>query len=270
MNKETILQSNLLDIIFDNRNKDYGAYTLRKNYNSRVQLALFLMILSCIAFCLLFFLKDNSVVLKKSVPVIFTPDKTITEYHQFKAIENKRVPKIFKAEKIPTWEAPPKIVDAININKFPATPPQILPSSVGESNSEISFPGVVGNDSEAGKGISTETVAMPAERNSGPLETAEVMPEYPGGTKALLTFLKKNLRSPEDIAEGNEVSVKVKFIVNYNGKLEGFDVVQSGGSVFDNEVLRVLKKMPLWIPGKSKGQNVSVYYIVPVKFATQF
>ena len=102
-----------------------------------------------------------------------------------------------------------------------------------------------------------------------PVYVAEIMPQYPGGIKALLDFLKKNLRSPEDI-EGEEVSVKVKFVVNYDGKPESFDVIKSGGIAFDNEVMRVLKKMPLWIPGKSNGENVSVYYVVPVKFTSEF
>jgi len=47
-------------------------------------------------------------------------------------------------------------------------------------------------------------------------------------------------------------------------------VIKSGGIAFDNEVVRVLKKMPLWIPGKSNGENVSVYYVVPVKFTIEF
>ncbi|MDQ2862600.1 MAG: energy transducer TonB [Bacteroidota bacterium] len=270
MNKETILQSNLLDIIFDKRNKDYGAYTLRKNYNSRIHIALFLMMLTCLAFCLLFFLRANSVALKNSAPVFFVADKTITEYHETKTVVNKSVAKVSHAEKIRTWEAPPKIVDEININKLPATPQEILSSSVGEVGTEINFPGVAGSDNVGGKDMSAETVALPQNPKPGPLETAEVMPEYPGGIKALLLFLKKNLQAPEDVADGNEVSVKVKFIVNYNGKLDGFDVIKSGGTAFDDEVLRVLKKMPLWIPGKSNGQNVSVYYVVPVKFTTEF
>jgi protein TonB len=96
------------------------------------------------------------------------------------------------------------------------------------------------------------------------------MPQYPGGLKALLDYLKKNLQAPDDLEAGKEVSVKVKFVVNYNGQLEAFNVLESGGCIFDNEVLRVLRKMPRWIPGKSNGENVAVYYTVPVKFTSDF
>jgi hypothetical protein len=54
--------------------------------------------------------------------------------------------------------------------------------------------------------------------------------------------------------------------VGYDGKLKKFEVQQDGGKVFNEEVIRVLKKMPDWIPGKTKGENVSVYYAIPVKF----
>ena len=54
--------------------------------------------------------------------------------------------------------------------------------------------------------------------------------------------------------------------MGYDGKLKSFTTVQDGGEEFNKEVIRVLKKMPEWEPGKTKGQNVSVYYVIPVKF----
>jgi periplasmic protein TonB len=68
------------------------------------------------------------------------------------------------------------------------------------------------------------------------------------------------------LEDGEMVSVRIKFVVGYDGKLKGFTTVQDGGEEFNKEVVRVLKKMPEWIPGKTRGQNVSVYYVIPVKF----
>jgi len=95
-----------------------------------------------------------------------------------------------------------------------------------------------------------------------------VMPSYPGGMDALKRFLQRNLTNPRDLEENEIVSVKMKFVVGYDGKLKGFETIQDGGEEFNKEVLRVLKKMPAWVPGKSNGQNVSVYYTIPVKFVT--
>lgn len=95
------------------------------------------------------------------------------------------------------------------------------------------------------------------------------MPAFPGGEAALIKFLQKNLQNPEALEEGEMVSVKIRFIVGYDGILKGFETVQDGGAAFNNEVIRVLKKMPSWIPGKTDGENVSVYYTIPVKFVPQ-
>jgi protein TonB len=99
-----------------------------------------------------------------------------------------------------------------------------------------------------------------------PFLTAEVMPTFPGGVDGLKKFLERNLTNPTMLNEGEMVSVKVQFIVGYDGNLKGFTVLQDGGDEFNQEVIRVLKKMPTWIPGKTQGQNVSVYYTIPVKF----
>jgi len=271
MNQNTILQSNLLDIIFENRNKDYGAYTLRKSYNSRMRIALFLMMALCLLLCLLFLQKPPSIAKVKSM-ILASPDRKLDNYQPPSQPAHKVVVNNIYPKNINTNELPPRIVDSININKLPATPLETMQSINSTSLSTINFPG---DEEGAGKNlkINAEAPAAPLAKKinkPGPVDVADIMPQYPGGTKALLDFLKKNLHAPGDVEEGDEVSVKIKFVVNYNGKLESFDVLKSGGIVFDNEVIRVLKKMPLWIPGKSNGENVSVYYVVSVKFTSEF
>jgi len=85
---------------------------------------------------------------------------------------------------------------------------------------------------------------------------------------ALRRFLQRNLTNPKEMEEGEEVNVKIKFVVGYDGRLQSFITVQDGGEEFNKEVIRVLKKMPMWEPGKSNGQNVAVYYTIPVKFVS--
>ncbi|MCW3093842.1 MAG: energy transducer TonB [Ferruginibacter sp.] len=128
---------------------------------------------------------------------------------------------------------------------------------------QIIMPAADGND--AGPAVAI----VEAVDKITPLETAEVMPEYPGGLEALRKFLVRNLNNPRDMEDGELVSVKIKFVVGFDGKLKGFELLQDGGNEFNEEVIRVLKKMPAWIPGKSRGQNVSVYYAIPVKFVGQ-
>lgn len=94
------------------------------------------------------------------------------------------------------------------------------------------------------------------------------MPEFPGGQKALLNFLSKNVKYPI-IAQENGIQgrVIVQFVVAKNGDIENVEVVRSGGDPsLDKEAVRVIKSMPKWIPGKQRGKPVRVKYTVPVNF----
>lgn len=102
-----------------------------------------------------------------------------------------------------------------------------------------------------------------SEINFMPVETP---PSFPGGIAAWLNFLKKYLQSPEELDAGQKVEVRVNFRIDKEGTLSGFEIVQSGGKLFDKEVLRVMKKMPGWIPALQNQSRVAVYYTQPVIF----
>ncbi len=275
MKSYAILQSSLLDIIFENKNKDYGAYLLRKNYNKRLTAAVFI---SIVTFVLLTFLFQSAFkpALEKESRFIKMDGLKLNTYNQeLKNTPQKRNNVLLAKKMVVPADAPPAITEDKNINKPLATEKIEFPSnkSVGISD----FPFATNNlgeesGSAAGRGnAAIMPAAEPVKKDrSIPLENADVMPQYPGGINALLAFLKKNIKAPADVDEGEIIAVKIKFVINYDGKIESFSVVRSGGDLFDNEVIRVLKKMPLWIPGKSRGENVSVFYCLPVKFTSGF
>lgn len=111
------------------------------------------------------------------------------------------------------------------------------------------------------------TPAAPEVDINEPVDNPDVQASFPGGEKELMKFLQRNLVSPEEMEEAGEVQVKIKFVVGFDGNLQGFEVLKDGGNSFNDEVIRVLKKMPRWNPGKKGGRNVPVYHILPVKFA---
>ncbi len=274
MNSNTILQATLLDIIFENRNKEYGAYTLRKFYNNRLCMSVITMMLFAVSFSLFHFFGNSAQSLLKP-PVIFEmPGHDFSKFtNEPKAILFPAKPVTKKPAKIDPAETTPKITDEQNINKLNASneTPVASHTTVEGNGKEIlgvdmNLGGNLANGSDAPG--TPEASEKPKSSKPVILTTPEVMPQFPGGLKALLAYLKRNLKAPDDVEDGKEISVKVRFVVNYNGQLESFKVVQSGGSIFDNEVLRVLQKMPDWIPGKSNSENVSVYYTIPVKFTS--
>jgi periplasmic protein TonB len=93
------------------------------------------------------------------------------------------------------------------------------------------------------------------------------MPQFPGGMPALMDYLGKNIQYPSK-AKKNDIEgrVIVKFVVCENGTLCNEEIVKSIGGGCDEEVIRVVKAMPNWKPGKQNGKAVRVYYTLPVTF----
>ncbi|MDQ6764273.1 MAG: energy transducer TonB [Bacteroidota bacterium] len=273
MKPYAILQSNLLDIIFENRNKDYGAYPLRKNYNKRLTAAVFISIVTFVLTAFLFASAFKPSIEKES-RIIKVDGLKLNTYTEILKISPQKRSNVLPAKKmVVPADAPPVITDEKNINKPVATKKIELPSN--KLTGTLDFPFATNNlGGESGRvaaGGNPEIVPAiePVKINrSVPVENADIMPQYPGGIKALLAFLKNNIHAPADVDEDKVITVKIKFVINYEGKIESFSVAQSGGGIFDNEVIRVLMKMPLWTPGKSHGKDVSVYYYLPVKFTS--
>lgn len=102
---------------------------------------------------------------------------------------------------------------------------------------------------------------------TSPLDMAEVMPGFPGGEGAMISFLQSRIKYP-DLAKENEVqgTVYLHFVVEADGKLSGFRLLRGLGYGCDEEALRVARLMPRWTPGKQAGVAVPVYFTVPIRF----
>lgn len=269
MKTELIMKSDVLDIIFENRNKAYGAYYLRKFYNNRLMKSLALMMAVVVVLSAFTFIPK----MKKDVKaeLVYVND------YELKKLEDKiPEPEKPKDPPVPPKQNLPSVQYNSKINIVPdntvVKPLETITDSTVIAN--ITKPGeggegpLVGEPKDGGDdpGKGKEPVTEPAINPAVPSASAEIMPEYPGGIDGLRKFLQRNLTNPRDLEENEVVSVKVRFVVGYDGKLKGFETVQDGGEEFNKEVIRVLKKMPDWVPGKTRGQNVSVYYTIPVKF----
>lgn len=270
MRAEQVLSSALLDILFENRNKGYGAYNLRKFYNNRLVKALAVMML--LAALMFLFIRMSVKENVQRVPVV--PDIEITRVFELPPPAPVEPP---KPKAVPTKPAAPvasyAYVDNINITKEEADVAPLVNNLEDVAIAAVTQAGIPGVVQKVQAPVVVEAPAKEGAPGSAfipdpsvPRNSADIMPLYPGGMDALRKFLQKNLQNPEEIAPGEEVLVKIKFVVGYNGKLQGFEVVKDGGKAFNQEVVRVLRKMPEWIPGKSNGQNVAVYYTIPVRF----
>ena len=271
MQPEKILESDSLDILFEHRNKLYGAYELRKKYNKRLLLALGMGLL---------------VISIPTVYIGFKKFEKLDDKPKFKTeifishTVNLEMPKPAPKKQEQATSVVKKVKPALSSNsgQIKIVKEDFIPKVIDQNPSSlITAPGLAGGDIIApplsgGAGNIISEVKEPGIIVSDPniaLPVAEQMPAYPGGLKALRKFLEENLESPRTLYDGEKVNVQVKFIVGYDGNLKSFELVKDGGAVFNREVFRVLKLMPKWIPGKNAGKNVSVYFSLPVSFVPQ-
>lgn len=261
MTSQQILKADFLDILFDHRNKEYGAYALRKSYPMQMTKALF------IAFPALFILL---LIMKPSLSHdLIESDKSrivVTDY----PLTPINKPKPPEPPKLPQNKFPPsrqqtfvdlKIVDKENLMPI-ADMEKLLQADVSNVTTNGEPPSTNNTIDPARQG--NVIVEKPAEPKKELVPDRQ--PQYPGGMKAWADFLNRNLHAPQDLESGEKRLVNIRFHVDVNGSITNFQILLSGGAAFDNEVIRVLKKMPKWVPAMKGGQPIAAMFTQPVTF----
>ena len=111
------------------------------------------------------------------------------------------------------------------------------------------------------------TSTAQTKKNDMVFDVVEVMPQFPGGQIAMLQYLMKNIKYPEQaVKEGIQGRVTVRFIVEKDGSISDVKPVLSVHPLLNKEAVRVVKSMPKWTPGKQNGKPVRVRFVVPVMF----
>lgn len=262
---EKIMQSDLLDILFENRNKNYGAYALRKSYNKRMIASIGCTLLVGLLFSItqFFHYSKNHVITINIVPtdqelIKLLPDEPVIppshaqNLNHVKQVVNSTpqiVPDNDKIKPTPTTEELDKaIIAGIAMNG-------------NDDNGIIQPPAELHSNTGAAATSSIEKIA-----EEKPVQFAQVMPEFPGGVNALVKFILKNIHQPDDLQAGESIKVIASFVVSKTGGIEKIKIISSGRSDLDKEVIRIINKMPLWKPGLQNGKPVSVYFNLPVTF----
>ena len=111
------------------------------------------------------------------------------------------------------------------------------------------------------------TSTAQTKKNEMVFDVVEVMPQFPGGQIAMLQYLMKNIKYPEQaVKEGIQGRVTVSFIVEKDGRVSNVRLLRSVQPSLDKEAIRVVKSMPKWTPGKQNGKPVRVRFNLPVMF----
>lgn len=264
--KLNLYNAEWLDVVFDDRNKAYGAYDLRKHYASTMVKATLVMIAFIVAGWVA--IKLTTI----SVPADELIHTTIVDIHppiikppvdEPKPNDPKPEPLKPQPQAATTRFVPPVVVDKPVVDEAPVI------AEIEGPVAQQTTTGVKGTDNV----VPTEpastgpgTVTAPS---NDPVSTIglEVQPEPFGGMAAFSKFLSKNMRFPAaalDAGVGGRVIVS--FVIERDGSLSNIVVERGPGYGMDQEAVRVLKLAKAWKPGIQNGQPVRVRYMIPIAF----
>ncbi|RYE25278.1 MAG: energy transducer TonB [Sphingobacteriales bacterium] len=263
MQTQAILQANYLDIVFDNRNKQYGGYELRSHYQRRMTAAITTVVAACIVLGAYGFLQ-------KQVPVtahrvtdrvidlgrVKLPEPTIC------TIVKPPIPPVQQHKTNTAKLTPPVITpdDMVKPDDLPADAKALQNATAGTST-HIGVPGDFDGTLPDVK-PATNVVGTPVDNK--PFTFVEQMPEFNGDMNE---YLSRSLTYPAVARDNNvEGKVMVQFVVNEDGHVSNAKVLRGIGSGCDAEAVRVINGMPKWKPGKQNGKAVKVYYTLPIRF----
>lgn len=255
--KLDLLKNQWLDIVFDGRNKLYGAYELRKT-NGKTTMRSF--IIGGIIFTFLV-----------SIPVLanLLPEDTEDNTLDQKITTVKLPPKEKPKENLPPPPPPPPKVDQVKFVKpVVAKAEEVVeePPKIKEIVDKKLGAETIKGDPDAE--LTVEPVGNGpkdvVEEDNNIYNTAgiEVKPDFPGGIDKFYKFVGKNYQVPEE--EGLKGKVFVSFVVEKDGSLTDIKVIRDIGYGTGKEAIRVLKSCPKWTPGEQNGKKVRVLYSLPI------
>jgi periplasmic protein TonB len=263
---DQIMRMPLDDLVFENRNKEYGAYVLRKSYSKHLMRA---MIVAISLFLLFIFMPTIIRLLTPKEEVIEEPLKEV------KYTDLMEPPPLDKNIPPP----PPNLPPPPKVNKL--TPPKVVEDKDVREEDEIKEieelkQAPISNTTTEGPvvapdlNVPVETVIDEPKEDNTVYTSVEQMPVFPGGDAELMNYIKKNLQIPNAAKEaGINGKLFVGFTVNKDGNVTDVRVEKGLGFGLDEAAVRVIQKLPRFTPGKQNGNAVKVRYVWPIKITLQ-
>jgi protein TonB len=274
MEANKILSADVLDIIFDGKNKDYGAYELRKTHNRRITRAL--IITGSVALLALLISILSSTLKEKGDKKLKMNEMTIQDVKQE---EKKEIPP--PPPPPPPKQEPPKV----EMKQF--TPPVI------KKDEEVEKPPPPQEELKEAKidvvsqeGIKDEGIAAPTDIDQGKqivevkkeddenkiFDKVEIEASFPGGDSKWRQYLERNangqVATDNGAPEGTYTTV-VQFVVDKEGNISDVRALTNHGYGMEEEAIRVIKKGPKWSPAVQNGRQVKAYRKQPITFRVE-
>ncbi|MDE5881764.1 MAG: energy transducer TonB, partial [Muribaculaceae bacterium] len=273
------------DIVFEDKNQDFGAYQLRKNSDKRHNMAvLFTLIGLVVVFIMLiayskysdYRAEQEAIALQEQREKMAAAELLQEEKNDEPEPEPEPEPQKFEQE-IP--QVPEEVLATVQVTQIAIVDADKVQNEVMDMEAQKednTARGVVNqegsDDADKFKAVQEQVIVKEPEPEVKPKEeeifqAVEQQAEFPGGTAALMKWLNQNIRYPEQAA-ANDIQgrVIVKFVVEKDGSIGAAEILKGVDKDLDREALRVVKKMPKWQPGKNNGVAVRSYFNLPVSF----
>ena len=270
------------DIVFEGKNKEFGAYELRKESDARHNKAMIVVVI-IIAIAFLLPLVINTVLPKaEERPEDLTEQAMVNLAND--AVEEEEEP---EEEQQRYEEEKPEVLPEEVLNTVKVTEIAIVDDDKVTAEDEVKDADELKEtttafgQSDFDKGTDDRNVLRehkdeivveekkPVEDNKV-FTAVEQMPQFPGGDGALMKYIADHLKYPPVAMENNiQGRVVIQFVVTKTGKIGEVKVARSKDPDLDNEAVRVVKTLPDFIPGKMNGQSVNVWYTLPITFKLQ-
>ena len=237
------------DIVFERRNKEYGAYKMRQSSSKRLVTS---SMLTFIIFGISILIIEKT--MQVSVPQIAVNAPKATYVVDFKDLKN--IP-VIQQEKTPlsplkstTKFTSPEVVSSAEIGENDGCKSQ---DELMKTKLQISILDIAGIE----EGVDIDDFK----------DYLDEHPQFPGGEKELRYFISKHLKYSETAAmHGIQGNLSVKILINGDGRATFDQIIGDANIYLVDEVIRCIKKMPKWNPGKRNGKNVPAYIILPIDF----
>lgn len=265
------------DIVFDGKNKEYGAYQLRATSVKRHTKALLsvvivlALILTAIILVMtgVFKSADEDINAKNEQEEVIMAPEDIPEEEEQMDIPEQKPEEVQAEQEVAATQAVTevKIVETVDKDREVKDQEQVLENTAQLGADDHKGVEDVNRDRVVKEVVEVKPVEKPKEE--GPLSVAmvEQKPSFPGGESAMYKWLQDNIIYPAAASEeGVQGKVTVQFIVEKDGSITHVQVVRGKHPALDAEAARVIRKMPRWTPGRNNGQPVRVTYHLPVQF----
>ena len=284
MSKIDLYDPKWIEMVFEGKNKEYGAYVLRSGTSSRNLKSLLILLIAAalIGGYLVYKVQADKAAAERTA---YMEQLELSKLQEQAKKEKKEEKKVEKPKIEPIKELP----QVRETQKF--TAPVIKKDELVKEENEVKQMAdldantAVGTKDQEGTKDRTIEAAREAVVEAAPVEVKEEVkqevaqkifdvveqqPQFPGGQSALLSWLSQNIHYPP-VAEENGIQgrVVVSFVVEPDGSISNVQVVRGVDPSLDKEAVRVTKAMPKWQPGKQNGQAVRVKYNLPVTFKLQ-